>query len=92
MGRLRSAHDANDHWLAADIGERLAWEPRRGHAGRNENENVAHRLIHPKRNRMVPLWRLYGLPEPRKTGYLCAAACAGPALSVHPLSNFVPGP
>ena len=81
---LRPPHDVNDHRFARDIGERLAGEPVRSHAGRNENENVGHRsalAVRPGRSgpRQNASWvgRLYGLPEARQTGYLCAAATCG---------------
>ena len=57
-GGLRAAHDMHDHRLAADVGERLAREPGRGHAGGNEDENVGH----------CSLACLYGLPDARQTG------------------------
>ena len=84
LGGLRPPHDVNDHRFARDIGERLARKPLRSHAGWNENENVGHRsalAVRPGRSgpRQNASWvgRLYGLPEARQTGYLCAAATCG---------------
>ena len=44
LGGLRAPHHMHDHRLAGDIGERLAGQPGRGHAGRDENERVGHRF------------------------------------------------
>ena len=55
---LRAAQDMHDHRLTANIGERLAREPGRGHAGGNEDENISH----------FRLACLYGLPDARQTG------------------------
>ena len=43
-GLLRPAQDVHDHRLSGDVGERLAREPGRGHAGGNENKNLSHRF------------------------------------------------
>ena len=40
VGLLRAPHHADDHRHAADIGQRLARQPRRGHAGRDQDQNV----------------------------------------------------
>ena len=40
-GGLRAAQHVHDHRLAGDIGERLARQPGRGHAGRDEDEDVS---------------------------------------------------
>ena len=69
LGRLGASEHLHDHRQAGDIGQRLAGQPGRGHAGRDEDEDVVGR----HRKAAVPAC-LYGLPEARKTGYLCAAA------------------
>ena len=61
IGLLRAAQNMHDHRLAGDIGERLAREPGRGHAGGNENKNVSHRVHAPESC-------LFGLQEPQQTG------------------------
>ena len=97
--RLRAAHHVHDHRLAGDIGQRLAGQPGRGHAGRDQDENVGDRpsVVHvagrgrPLRQMPRGLRRLYGLPGARQTGYLCAAAvprpigCRSAADAVHVL-------
>ncbi len=57
-GLLRAAHDMHDHRLAGDIGERLARQPGRGHAGGNEDQDIGHRGSA----------CLYGLQDARQTG------------------------
>ena len=37
-----AAPDMHDHRLALDVGERLAGQPRRGHAGGNEDDGIGH--------------------------------------------------
>ena len=43
FGFLRTPHDVNDHRFAGDVGERLAGQSGRGHAGGDQNEDVSHR-------------------------------------------------
>ena len=38
-----AAPDMDDHRLAVDVGQRLARQPGRGHAGGDENDGVGHR-------------------------------------------------
>ena len=60
LGGLRAAQNMHDHRLAGDIGEGLARQPGRGHAGGNEDEDISHR--EPVRA------CLYGLQDTRQTG------------------------
>ena len=46
-GRLGPAQHVHDHRLPGDVGERLARQPGRGHAGGNQDENIGHRLANP---------------------------------------------
>ena len=45
-GRLRPAQHMDDHRQAADIGQRLAGQPRGGHAGGNQHQSagLGHRV------------------------------------------------
>jgi len=77
-GRLGAPEHLHDHRQTGDIRQRLAGQPGRGHAGRDQDENVVrHCQLLASKPRCAPARRggrsaaLYGLPEPRKTGY-CA--------------------
>ena len=50
FGLLRAAQDLDDHRRAADVGERLAWQPGRGHAGGNQNQDISHRGAQPSKD------------------------------------------
>ena len=64
-----------------DVGERLAGQAGRGHAGRDEDDGRRPSVAACGRRartgcnacRIAAIGRLYGLPEARQTGYLCAA-------------------
>ena len=65
VGRLRAAQHMHDHRQPRDIGQRLAGQAGRGHAGRDEDDGVGHRFGagHGRTRRMsIDLPRLYGLP------------------------------
>ena len=44
IGLQRATPNMHDHRLARDIGKRLPGQPGRGHAGRNQDENIRHSL------------------------------------------------
>ena len=98
----RAPQHVHDHRLAGDVGERLAGQPGRGHAGRDEDQDVARpfdAIIRSGRGRFACMprsrsprcakyrgLRLYGLPGARQTGYLCAA------VRLLAASRHLPGP
>ena len=82
LGGLRAAQHMHDHRLAGDIGQRLAGQPGRGHAGRDQDDGVGHRLGCRERVSRGPR-RLYGLPDAEANRYLSAAAAPS---AVHPSS------
>src|SRR6185312_3953150 len=77
VGRFRPLQHAHDHRLAADIGQRLAGQAGRGHAGRNQNEGIGHRS--PRRSRpgktnVDRIAALIRVARPEASRYLSAAA------------------
>ena len=54
LGLRGAAHDAHDHRLAADFRQRLVRQAGRGHAGRNEDQDVGRRHESTAKLREVP--------------------------------------
>ena len=78
---------------AADVGERLARQAGRGHAGRDQDQDVGiHGTIagsataFSRRAKLRSQTRLYGLPARRQTGYLSGRPGAAPA----PIHSEIP--
>ena len=61
--------DVDDHRLAVDVGERLAGQARRGHAGGDEDDGFGHGRVRFARGQKKPAApRLYVLPSPAQSG------------------------
>ena len=97
---LRTPHHVDDHRQAGNVGERLAGQPGRRHAGGNEDKDVAVRHGFGARSVRWKTGRglagLYGLPWVGQTSYLCAAidrcGLCGPRHTAHgawrPMDSF----
>ena len=68
VGLDRAAPNMDDHRFAPDVGERLAGQPRRAHAGGDENDRIGHGGYEKRAQKLGSAPRLYVLPRQTQSG------------------------